>query len=466
MRIEQIIVAPFVFQEIIDYESITKLNEHGYAKITGYVTEEQKKKALELMAGEVWGTVSFEDENGINRILFCGLAVNMKIQKENHFYLMTVELKTGTFLMDIKEHIRVFQNRNMTYSQMQNSFMTTYGDGECLMIKNDSSVGEMLVQYKETDWEFAKRLASRRNTVLVPNEKSIGVKYSFGVTVEAGNNLNIYDNFKVKKEFGAYHIKKENGLSNLSENDEVTYEIDSREVFFLADSINFKGQNCIITETKRKWERKEVCNHYRLKNINGTQQAEYRNKKIIGAVLSGSVSEVEMDKVKVTLDQDEYGNQGGQKWFEYSTVYSSQDGTGWYCMPEIGDSIQLHFPCEVEDKAYVSSSVNLKSSDPLARSNPDNKSIKNKDQKEILFMPDKLIITNNKGMSVTIDDNYGISLVSNKDIKLQAKDSISLISEEQNLQLSASKQLLLQQNETCLELAEDIVMHGGQVNIQ
>ena len=466
MKINQIIVAPFAFETIIDYESVIRLNEHGYAKITGFVTEEQRDKALELMTNDVWVQVCFLDEDGTEKLLFCGLAVNMKIQSNEGFYMMTLELKTGTFLMDIKEHIRVFQSGSTTYSKMQNALLSTYTTGECLMVKPDSPAGEMLVQYKETDWEFAKRLASRRKTVLVPNEKSIGVKYSFGLAESAGARLDSYDCYQIIKGIGTYQIKKQNGLSDLEENDEMAYGVDSREVFFLGDSVVFMGHNYLIAEIQRKWINKEVCNHYVLKKLKGTQQCEYRNKKIIGATLSGFVSGVERDKVRITVDCDEYGNQGGSRLFDYSTVFSSPDGTGWYCMPEEGDSIQLHFPSEVEKMAYVSSSVNLQSEDPNARKDPLQKSIKNKDQKEILFTPDRLVITNNQGMSIIIDDSFGILMVSDKDIKLQAQANISLISEQQNIQLSAAQQLLLQQNATCLEMAENITMHGGQVNIQ
>ncbi len=64
----------------------------------------------------------------------------------------------------------------------------------------------------------------------------------------------------------------------------------------------------------------------------------------------------------------------------------------WYCMPEKGDSVRLYFPNENEAEAYVNSSVNEQSSNSSARSNPDEKSIKNKQGKEVLFQPDRLIL--------------------------------------------------------------------------
>ncbi len=466
MRINQITVEPFGFRVITDFESGIKFNEHGYAKISGYITERQKDQALNLMTDDVWGAVHFQDDEGKGGILFCGLAVNMQIQEENDSYLMTVELRTGTYLMDLKEHIRVFQSGIITYSAMQEAFLSTYAMGECLMLKADCPVKKMFVQYKETDWEFAKRLASKRNTVLIPNEKSVGIKYSFGVAEENAQKFGSYNSVEIIKSIGNYQIKKQNGVRGLEENDELAYGIDSREIFFLGDCVVFEGKSYIVTEIHRTWLKKEVWNHYVLKTLKGTQQTEYHNKKIIGATLQGKVTHVKRDKVKITVDCDENENQGGQKWFAYSTVFSSPDGTGWYCMPEIKDRVQLHFPCEEENKAYVSSSVNLHASDPLARSVPDNKSIKNKQGKEILFTPEKLVITNNKGMSITIDDNVGIVLESDKDIIMKAKESIGLVSEEQALQMVAGTQVLLQQSETCLELADNLTMQGGQVNIQ
>ena len=74
------------------------------------------------------------------------------------------------------------------------------------------------------------------------------------------------------------------------------------------------------------------------------------------------ITDVKKDTVKVVLMEDETGGWAGQKWFAYSTIYSSPDGTGWYCMPEKGDSVRLYFPNENEAEAYVNSSVNEQSS--------------------------------------------------------------------------------------------------------
>ena len=63
--------------------------------------------------------------------------------------------------------------------------------------------------------------------------------------------------------------------------------------------------------------------------------------------------------VKINLEIDGNQDEGTARWFPYSTVYSSPDGTGWYCMPEVGDAIRLYFPDNEEKNAYAISSVNL-----------------------------------------------------------------------------------------------------------
>lgn len=71
---------------------------------------------------------------------------------------------------------------------------------------------------------------------------------------------------------------------------------------------------------------------------------------------------MERDTVQVLIGCDENQAGCGTRVFPYATVYSTPDGTGWYCMPEIGDAVRLYFPCEKDADAYVASSVHLQSS--------------------------------------------------------------------------------------------------------
>lgn len=465
MRVNQIKVTPFEFQSVISYESTIGINEHGQAKVTCYASREQAEKAMDSLTGEVWATVSGMDGTGTDHPLFCGIVTDGQLEQENDTYIVTIVLKTGTFLMDLKEHIRVFQrgSHQVLQDACMKSYREAYAGSKFLMAMPDELTGGLVVQYKETDWEFVRRLASKKNTVLIPNEKSTGVKYIYGVSGDAAGELSSYESYTSFRDMGGYQRRKENGFRGGAGSG---CQVRSREVFFTGDSVEFRGKTYVVTRLRREWSRKELWNLYTLTEAGDIWQETYYNPKIIGASLKGKVSEVSRDKVRITVLEDENDNRTGSRWFAYATVYSSPDGTGWYCMPEKEDYIQLQFPCEDEKDAYVSSSVNEKPTDPEARSNADHKSIKNKDGKEILMTPETLVLTNNKGMTITIDDAVGITIESDKDITLNAAGGVSLISEQSALEMQAAGQLRLQQGTTSIELAEQIALTGAQLNMQ
>ena len=448
MRAVHIETSPFQILSLVEFESILKKNQHGCAKISGYISAEEKNRIMAMISEETWAHIWFYDETEGKNILFCGYIEDLRIHAEADTFLLTALLKTGTGKMDMGERIGVYQNASTSYQKILETIVQGYTDGKLLMGTEAGNIGKMVVQYKETDWEFAKRLAAQKNTVLMANEKSTGVKYTFGIIEEAGRELLSYESYSIVNLIGEYQIKK------------------NWEIFYLGDAVCFLGKNYVVGEVERKWEGNEIYNYYLLETKGELRQMPYGNKKIIGASLKGNVTSVKKDTVKVVLMEDETGGWAGQKWFAYSTIYSSPDGTGWYCMPEKGDSVRLYFPNENEAEAYVNSSVNEQSSNSSARSNPDEKSIKNKQGKEVLFQPDRLVFTNNKGMSIEIVDDEGILIESDKSITIKAKENIGIISMEQGVEMSAPEKIAFQQGSTMLELADDINVQGGRVNMQ
>ena len=76
------------------------------------------------------------------------------------------------------------------------------------------------------------------------------------------------------------------------------------------------------------------------------------NRRITGISVDGKTAQINRDKVRVTLNGDMTREQGTY-WFPFSTVAASSDGSGWYSMPEEGDSIRVYFPTKDEKEAYV-----------------------------------------------------------------------------------------------------------------
>jgi len=167
--------------------------------------------------------------------------------------------------------------------------------------------------------------------------------------------------------------------------------------------------------------------------------------------------------VRVEVIGDENESQTDTIWFPYSTVYSTPNGPGWYCMPEVGDHVRLHVPSELESDAYVISAVHM--GDSPDRQNPDHKSIKTIYGKELLMTPDLIRMTNNQGVAIEIDDNVGIRIISEKDIQIQAASNITINSEDASLLMAGTQTVDITQRGASIHIDDDISFTGAKFRI-
>lgn len=239
------------------------------------------------------------------------------------------------------------------------------------------------------------------------------------------------------------------------------YVVHSREIYGLGESVLFQGRNLVIGKVVSRLEGSELCHIYHLTAKNNGLIPRRQHDGIRGFSLKATVSQVEKDMVQVEILEDENKERSGKRWFSYSTVYSTPDGTGWYCMPEPGDQVRLTFSDHEESSAYVSSSVHLGTSG--GRSNPAEKSWKNKQNKEVLFTPDSLILQNNDGLSLELLDKEGIRIRSDKGITIQSGKEIQMNSQNGGIHLEAETDLTLTQGSAGIRLADDIKISGGKI---
>lgn len=97
---------------------------------------------------------------------------------------------------------------------------------------------------------------------------------------------------------------------------------------------------------------------------------------------------------------------------------------------------------------------------------PDHKSFKTRYGKELLFTPNSLELTNNKGMSVKIVDGDGIQILSDKDINIVAGGTMTISSQEDSLVVAGTESVDIRQSGAGLHMQEDITFTGGQFRIQ
>lgn len=463
MRDYQIKVEPFTYVALQDMEIHKGLNCHADAKITMRIRDDKREEYLGVLSADTWIKVTAQGEGGMNTDLFCGIVTDFSMGQDGYETILRLEAKSGTVLMDEKEHFRVFQNKDSACSLLFNRITAAYMGGKVSYTEgeNDRTEG-VLVQYHETDWAFFKRLSSLHNGYLVPDALQKGCAYTVGLPEGMEQKWEAPD-ITLTLDAHTYQQKTGNGVRGLQMSDMLTLTVTDREIYRLGDFMLYEGGKYFIYDITTRYIGAECLHEYRLRRKEGLQTLPAWHQRIAGCSFEAKVTGVQKDTVQIDIAGDEWLAFDGKKWFAYATVYSSPDGTGWYSMPEVGDTVRLYVPDE-ESSCLVVSSVHKETDS--ARQNPDHKSFKTKYGKEILFTPDSVLITNNQGMMVEMNDQEGITMSSDKDILIQSKDNMTIASGASSLLIAAEDIVQVKQGGTTMTLSEDIYFTGGEFRIQ
>lgn len=411
------------------------------------------------------------------KILLLGVLTDFRIEVDNGVKVARGIVRSATCLMDTMPHIRTWHAPDINYDKIVRTYLPLYPQGAYAMTVEDKKIAGLVVQYEETDWAFTIRMASHFNRFIIPNDgtkdgsdqkadsEQPGVKFYFGMpnfeTVEFAENT-----YVVKKDLQEYRYKRDNQVPDLQEKDMIYYIVKSREIYPLGGQVRLNERKLYIARIDTALAGSELYHHYHLKEKNGFQEPRQYNFKLLGASLPANIHDVTKEVVQIVVQPDENQANAGFRWFSYSTVYSSPDGTGWYCMPEPGDEVRLYLPNEDETNGYVISATHLCSSAGDERVNPNNKSIMNKQGKEVLFTPGSVTFTNNAGMSIELIDGEGIRIVSNKKIKMIAQEEVSISSATATMEINAPESITVNQNGTYTKLADDLVIKGKRVFVE
>ena len=468
MREYQIGIEPFEYTAVQDIKITRAVNEHAEASVTVQIRDGREEEYLGMLAGETWvriiGTGGQDGDAGaVHTVLFHGIVTDFSFSHDSRGTTMYLALASGTVLMDLEPHFRVFQNENALCASIHEGITGAYPDGRatCTEGGSDRTRG-ILIQYRETDWEFLKRMAAASGRCLVPDALQKGVRYTVGLPEGTGRDIPA-DHICTRLDMREYMEKTRGGMTWLCTGDMPELVVTDREICRIGDRMSYQGREYHICRIETAYRGGECLHTYHLRRKEALSPLPVSHGSITGCSFDASVTGVQRDRVQVEIAGDEWNARDGKAWFPYATVYSSPDGTGWYCMPEPGDSVRLHVP-ESEEDSFVMSAVHRETD--AARQNPDYKSFKTKYGKEILFTPDSILMTNNQGMMVEMNDSEGIMITSDRDIVVEAKENLTISSNSASLLIAAEDRLQVRQGGTSMTLSGDIAFTGGEFRIQ
>ena len=373
----------FVIQEFVLDENI---NEHQKLEMQLEMDEEQRKnleRIIEKENVEIEIELSGSNQN-VRRKIFCGIVDYFEILDYGSYgcrILMKAFSKSVIFDRKNEKKYRVFQDTSLMFSDIINEINKDYADKKLEIKYSDiakKQISSLVVQFDETDWEFLVRLASQLKTGLFVVEQGIIL---FGM-VEMG---------EVKKEnkyFSDYSLVRD--YKNLY------YKVQSNKVINLGDTVSI-SENAVENEGNDKDSSGNKGNFSVLKTriflkdfilkseFLATDMKSYYifkkyNEKIKGCRIEANVERVFEDggiaKMEVRfaeglkkIVQERSNDESNDKAYDdygikrfplsYQTFYS-QTNTGFFCTPEVNDTVEVYFPNEDERFAKVSWAINNK----------------------------------------------------------------------------------------------------------
>ena len=373
----------FVIREFVLNENI---NEHQKLEIQLEIDDEQRKnleRVIEKEDVEIEIELANVDKD-IKRKIFSGIVDYFEILDYGSYgcrILMRAFSKSVLFDRKNEKKYRVFQDRNLMFSDIIDEINKDYADKKLEIKYSDiakKQIDSLIVQFDETDWEFLVRLASQLKTGMFVIEQGIIL---FGI-VEMG---------EIKKEnkyFSDYSLVRD--YKNLY------YKVQSNKVINLGDTVSI-SESAVENEENDKDSSGNKGNFSVLKTriflkdfilkseFLATDMSSYHifrkyNEKIKGCRIEANVERVFEDggiaKMEVRfaeglkkIVQERSNEESNDKAYDdygikrfplsYQTFYS-QTNTGFFCTPEVNDTVEVYFPNEDERFAKVSWAINNK----------------------------------------------------------------------------------------------------------
>lgn len=464
---EHLRLEPFETEHIVALSLSKSANEHRTLELTAILSEAIGDQYVYSVKDLTPVTLLDENGPGKKEILFKGLVTSLNIRRQGSVHYMQMTAKGSTCLMAVERKSRSFQNAAMTAHQLIREIMAGYEGADVLIQIPDEPIGNLLVQYQETDWDFLKRLASRYGAVLISDVCVDGIAIFAGVADKGESHKISAFQYTVRKSIESYELMKKNGWPDANEIEYIVFEVENPRVFPIGAQLELDGKRLFIEQALHCLDDGVLNNYYSLKLKEGFRSLKAYNTMLAGSSISGRVAGVSRDRVMVDLEIDGPGR--AAYWFPYSTMSASPDGSGWYCMPEKGDDVRVYFPTKDEGEAYAVSAIGAhkpaagNDKDPMG--DPNVKYLATVHQKVIKFADEGIIINADNGQATVFLGKDGkLLLYGAQKVEIAAEEDV-LIKAGNNVTIAAQTLVTLKNGSSHININKsgNVMIQGTKV---
>lgn len=411
-------------EEILELAMDCGVNAHGTLTYGGLVDESAAMQYVEQRADGQTVKVFLRGE-----LEFCGCPQKVAVDcQDDHCYLR-VTLVTSSQLMDIEPHDRFFQDTSRSFADILTASYDDSGIGTLLAIRGTDQIEKPILQYRDTDWEFTLRMASRLGTVVIPDVTAQAPYVALGVPnrpVLSETGAVAYSISRDAAKFRSAHAAN----IGISYSNFLCRKLDSDNHYKLGDSVNISGETFVVVGKNFLYENGEVLEHYVFGHEQEFAVPFYKNKRIAGLELEGRVLERSGQDIRVLLDIDAARENDGKFWFGYAPCTNN----GMYSMPLENEKVMLQWQSAADEDVLI---VRLNRQNGFAMPRPCERHFLTEDDAHLQMIPDKMEYTNPAGnLTLLAANGFNIStggkfsIFAQKDINIKAQGQVRVYSPE------------------------------------
>lgn len=368
-----------------------------------------------------WYNSPFENEKNV---FFTGFIESLDLEIQPHSVYCNILAFSYTKKIDIEPQNRFFQDPTKTYLDIIKSLNIDKFVIFEPQLERELNIptNSLTLEYNITHWQFLLKIFKKanKNFLIFDSDNTI-------------NKSKIYYKIRNKK-------INENLISKMSKNTTFgSIEFTSTEIYEIGDRIQIAGVNFVVYKLKYFFNRDNLYGKYFLIDENNLNMLNPYEDNFKGFNVKAKVVDNQDSEQKGRIKIELINEQGfkiddiykGTYYFNFITNYTSNDNgknVGFFSIPEIGEIVNLYFPTNDENDAYINYVFREKSSDLL--SDPSHKIWRNSCGREFRITDNNIIVSaKDETISLTLDDNQIIlkkgnnSYIKIEDNKVEVKNN-------------------------------------------
>ena len=455
--------SPYEILEIEDIKIKSIPNEHGYLYLKCLIDDNiNERYSVEASTNDKIKVYEETNDKDEEATIFNGIIQNIITIHDNGVYYLEIEALTSSSELDIEEKSRSFQDVEMSYDELINEILKDYsGYSFTQCMDRPEEIGHPLFQYKETDFEFLKRIASYIGIDIHCDIINKNNMFYFGKPVKKELVLGDDIAYKSHQNIGAYNRARAERQINFSSIEYLYYEVKTKISSETGAVVWFKNVEFYVYSYESEYINGELIYTYRLCRKSAVWQEKIHNRKLKGISLEGEVLEVSGEHVKLHLSIDENQEVSKAAWFRYAPP----TGNLMYSMPIVGTSARLYFSNEMCVEPIVTGCVRTNGSTCEQFSDTSNRYFVTESDNHLDMLPGAVNFSR-PGLSVNLNDDDGISLNSSSSLYACAGSIILdagkvLIIAKDKVTIDKNKQSTLSIENECYTDASGVVYENG-----